>query len=306
MDSMRQNDTSAAGKPGLPVPEHTDTAALAFDFDGTLINSGLDKGVHILCAVWAAFFENGLSEYLHPTALEIDVERMEAAYLQYPGAPRFQQLSALANSLINDDTRSLNESELATLPPHVYRGYPGLKESYNSIYSGLNNSAAAAYWRPFEAAEAVLRRLSRRHDLYIASGVTADLLLEDIERYSLDSTLFKGIYGGNSGGGADKGELLLAIQGLHYPALLFVGDSNRDLAYAREAGAAFFRIRENDDFFRLEKALETHTPNQPEFWEFSDEEKLFLFEKSLAVIRSFLVRGKTRACEQMIKLIHEG
>ena len=288
MELSQKRDSAAPESPGMQVPDHPDAAALAFDFDGTLINSGLDKGVHIICAVWAAFRENGLEEYLHPASLEIDIARMEAAYLEYPGAPRFQQLSALTNSLIYNDTRALEENELPTLPPAVYRVYSGLKESYNSIYSGLNNSAAAIYWKPFAAVPVVLERLSRKHDLYIASGVTEELLRDDFERHSLNPGLFQGIYGGNASGGSDKGDLLRAIKGLNYPALLFVGDSNRDLLYAKEAGSAFFRIRENQDFLRLEELLSAGLPDEPDPWEFTDEEKEFLHKKSFAVIRRFL------------------
>ena len=292
----------------MELSHKRDAAALAFDFDGTLIDSGLDKGVHIICAVWGAFRENGLDEYLHPASLEIDIARMVAAYLEYPGAPRFQQLSALTNSLIHNDTRALEEHELSTLPSAVFRVYPGLKESYNSIYSGLNNSAAARYWKPFAAVPAVLERLSRNHDLYIASGVTEELLRDDFERHSLNTGLFQGIYGGNASGGSDKGDLLRAIKGCDYPALLFIGDSNRDLLYAKEAGAAFFRIRENSDFLRLEELLSTGVPDEPDPWEFTDGEKAFLHEKSFAVIRRFLTgssfyRNSNQSYDEMTAMI---
>src|SRR5512137_2657860 len=77
-------------------------SAIAFDFDGTLVHSGNDKCVHIMYAAYVACAETRFRRFLHPHDPGRDVERLLRGLLQYPGAPRFQQLAALLNSLIHN------------------------------------------------------------------------------------------------------------------------------------------------------------------------------------------------------------
>jgi len=282
----------------------TDSPAIAFDFDGTLINSGLDKGIHIMYAVWSAFRENGIGHYLHPEDIKTDIDRMLAAYILYPGAPRFQQLSALSNSLINQEADSVDEADLSVFPDDAAAVYPNIKSSYNRIYSRLNDTAAELYWRPFPAVPETLRKLAQSLDLYIASGVTEDLLFGDLERHSIDKNLFRGIFGGNLRGGADKAELLRGIRDRGYPGLLFVADSNRDLIYARQAGACFFRIRENEDFNRLTRSLENRLPDETENWTFTTEELDFFRRKTQTILQSILMTERYEDYKMITGIIH--
>ncbi len=267
--------------------------AIAFDFDGTLINSGLDKGIHIMCAVWNAFIENNLLDFIHTDKVEIDVKRMLDAYIQYPGAPRFQQLNALINSLIYNKPIAFQEEELSSLPAELQKKYPEVKNSYNRVYSALNNTAAEIHWKPFPSVKQVLKDLSKSYDLHIASGVTEDLIWEDLRRHGFNSQLFSGVYGGNSKGGADKAELLKYIKKLGYSEVLFVADSNRDLLYAQTAGTRFFRIKNNEDFIRLKNELNTADqsglPDEQEPWSFTDSELQFFFVKTKQILENIVL-----------------
>lgn len=285
--------------------------AIAFDFDGTLINSGLDKGIHIMCAVWIAFIENKLTPFLHMDNVDIDIERMLAAYIKYPGAPRFQQLNALMNSLIHNNPVSFKEDDLSFLPGEVREKYTSLKNSYNRAYSGLNNTAAELHWKPFPSVKEVLLELSRSVDLFIASGVTEDIIREDLERHNFDVSLFRGVYGGNAKGGSDKADLLKRIKGFGYSEVLFVADSNRDLLYAHTAGTSFFRIREDDDFVRLKNSLKKAVieggedfPDEQSPWSYSEEELHFFFEKTKSVIQTLILPDRDYDYTDICTLIH--
>lgn len=76
--------------------------AIAFDFDGTLIQGGLDKGIHILYSSWMACYNTGYRKYLNPENPAQNVDIMLSAYFNYPGPPRFQQLSAIVNVFSGD------------------------------------------------------------------------------------------------------------------------------------------------------------------------------------------------------------
>ncbi len=283
--------------------------AIAFDFDGTLINSGLDKGIHIMCAVWIAFLENDLGGYLHPTEPEADVRRMLSAYINYPGAPRFQQLSATVNSLVNDRPEAFDEEDLRSLPLGIRDNYAGLKEVYNRVYSALNDTAAEHYWKPFADVKRILPELARRFDLYIASGVTQDLIFKDLERHDFDTGLFLGIYGGDTAGGSDKAFLLKKIRNMGYSDVLFVADSNRDLLYAGEAGVRFFRIRENADFLRLRDELAVGIPDETSSWTYTAGELDFFSSKTVDILRDSIIPGRKDSygkdfCREVTALIH--
>lgn len=303
-DISRQAAFPQEKSPDGKIPAGRKKAAVAFDFDGTLIDSGLDKGIHIMCASWIAFLENGLEDYLNQAEPEEDVRKMLAAYVKYPGAPRFQQLSAVVNSLVNADPSALDEGDLSALPLRVGEKYPGLKDVYNRVYSALNDTAAELYWKPFPVVKKILVELAESFDLYIASGVTQHLIMEDLKRHDFDAGLFMGMYGGDTAGGSDKAFLLKKIRDRGYERVLFVADSNRDLLYAREAGAAFFRIRKNGDFLRLRSELAEGMPDEQSTWTYTDGELEFFSEKTTKIIREIILPGHTEDWRGMTEIIH--
>ncbi len=301
------------------------TTALVFDFDGTLVDGGLDKGIHIMYAAWVTCFENGLAAHLHPRNLEIDLARLLQAYLLYPGAPRFLQLKALAGALLGQE--QLDEARLS-LEPGVLEAFPRLKEPYNRLYSALNVAAASRYWRPFPSCKGVLAALAKDYDLFIASGVPRKLLEEDLTRFDFDRGLFQGVFGSDQRGGSDKGTLLKKIKNSGYRELLFVGDSTKDLEYAGQAGIPFFRIRADDDFSRLQIALtaglpgeglpdaalpdaalpgeglpDTGLPDESRPWTFTEDE-IALYRRKVTLLLESYVSGKRLSPEEISRLVN--
>jgi phosphoglycolate phosphatase-like HAD superfamily hydrolase len=258
--------------------------AIAFDFDGTLLQGGLDKSVHIMYSSWMACFNTGYRKFLNPDNPARDVETMLSAYLNYPGSPRFQQLSAIVNSLINGNPESVNEIEELNVDDSLKLEYPILKKLFNTIYSDLNDLAAENYWKPFPAIKKTLEILSRTFDLYIASGVTEDILQEDFNHHHFDRSLFCGIYGGNNRGGSDKASILKKIKHSGYKDVLFIGDSTKDLEYAIEAGVNFFRIKDNNDYIRLLSDIGEDFPNEKKKWSFTEKDINFFKHKTLYIL----------------------
>ena len=249
--------------------------AIAFDFDGTLVRTGHDKGLHIIYASWVACAECGLEGVVHGgDDLAGEVDRIVTAYLRYPGAPRFQQLAAIVNSLVNNEPTAFDDVAVLGAGEEVAESYGKVRARYNEIYSGLNDIAAEKYWGPFSSVKRVLQELSQDHDLFVASGVTQDILEGDFDKHGFDRDIFDGIYGGNLEGGNDKGEILKELWGRGYWDLLFVADSNKDLEYAIEADARFYRIEDDDSYGRLmELIVAGERPNQREYWTFTAEEE---------------------------------
>lgn len=263
--------------------------ALAFDFDGTLTHNGrlnLDKSVHIMYSTWVACRENGFEKFLRPRQLRSDVYQMTRAYIRYPGSPRFQQLAAIVNALVNRRYEAPASFEGFGLDERYRSLYEGVRERYNALYSELNNVAAARFWKPYASAKAVLKQLSRQYDCYVASGVTQDILEEDFTRYRFSRRVFKGIYGGNTRGGSDKGEILRRIRAMGYDRVVFVADSNKDLEYARAAGVEFYRVRGNDDVARLPQAIRHRIPRIGA-WPFSVEELRFMRETTRELLEPY-------------------
>jgi phosphoglycolate phosphatase-like HAD superfamily hydrolase len=255
--------------------------AIAFDFDGTLIRGGLDKGVHILYASWVACRECGFERHVHPDRIGDDLARAIRAYIRYPGAPRFQQLSAIVNGLVNDRPEAVDDPAALGVGPPLLAAYAAVRECYNRVYSELNDAAAARHWRPFPSVMSTLAALRERHDLYIASGVTQDILERDLDHHGFDRGLFVGIRGGNARGGDDKGQILSGIRARGYRDLLFAGDSNKDLEYAKAGGARFFRIREDGDFARLRRAAaQAPFPDEPDPWDYTEADLAFFRRKA--------------------------
>jgi phosphoglycolate phosphatase-like HAD superfamily hydrolase len=285
--------------------KNSKSSAIAFDFDGTLIRGGrlnIDKAVHIMYSSWIACRENGFEEFLRPRQLTSDVFQMGRAYIRYPGAPRFQQLDAILNALINRRYGAVASFGEFGLDERYRNNYERIRGRYNELYSALNNVAAAKYWKPYESAKAVLKTLHRDYDLYIASGVTQDILEEDFARHRFSRSLFKGIHGGTIRGGSDKGEILKSIRALGYTHVVFVADSNKDLEYANEAGVSFYRIRDNEDFARLPQALTGRIPKITA-WPFSVRELRFMRETTRHLLERY-VAGRPLTPRQITQLIN--
>ena len=75
---------------------------------------GHDKGIHLMYSSWVACYESGFKEFLHLDALHEDIERLLRAYLKYHGAPRFQQLTAFLNALINNIPDAVDDPKAFT------------------------------------------------------------------------------------------------------------------------------------------------------------------------------------------------
>lgn len=265
--------------------------AIAFDFDGTLVRTGLtglDKGIHIMYATYVACQECGFRRYLHPEAPEQDVARMLRAYLCYPGAPRFQQLAALVNCLVNDCPQAVADAAGLKVEATLQAEYEGVRRRYNGLYSALNDTAAARYWAPFPSVKSTLTALARDFDLYVASGVTQDILEADLKHHGFDVALFQQIRGGNTTGGSDKGEILADIRGKGYADVLFVADATLDQQYAKRAGTRFYRIRCDEDYPRLMELLRQGFPDQQEPWDYSPDDRRIFSAKALHLVRRHL------------------
>ena len=277
--------------------------AIAFDFDGTLVGSGSDKCVHVMYAAYVACAATGFRRFLQPLDPGRDVERLLRGVLPYPGAPRFQQLAALMNSLIHDRPVVVEAPAGLGIEPALAAEYEGVRNTFNTTYSALNDAAAATYWKAYPTALAAVPRLALDFDLYIASGVPQDLLEADLVRHGYDPRHFRGIWGANRQGGADKAELLGRIRSLGYHDVLFVGDATRDLEYAQAAGVKFFRVEGADDFLRLEAMVGQGFPDRPEPWVWTDAELEFFRAKTLHLIEALLA-GRPLSPLEAAEAIH--
>lgn len=87
--------------------------AIVYDFDGPLVSSVWDKVVHILFSSFVACWDTGFNKFLHPENLEIDINKMIHGLIKYPGAPRFQQLSAVVSCIVRNKPEAVKDpSEL--------------------------------------------------------------------------------------------------------------------------------------------------------------------------------------------------
>ena len=254
-------------------------SVIVFDFDGTLIRGGQDKGIHLMYASWVACYESGFREFLRPDTPDEDVDRLLHAYLKYPGAPRFQQFTAFVNSLINNNPIAVDDPTELNISQESQSRYDDVRNTYNTVYSSLNDIAAEKYWRPFPSVKETLRFLAEYYDLYIASGLPQNLLKQDVRHHGFERALFLGIFGSDKRGGSDKGKILKKIKAKGYKEMLFVGDSTKDLEYAAIANVNFFRIKENSDYQRLLNILPERMPDENQLWTFTKEEIEF-FKKT--------------------------
>jgi phosphoglycolate phosphatase-like HAD superfamily hydrolase len=277
--------------------------AIAFDFDGTLVRSGFDKGVHIMYAAYAACAATGFRGFLHPEDPGLDVERLLRALLAYPGAPRFQQLAALLNSLLHDRPLSVEVPAELGIEPGLAAEFPQVRQIYNTVYSGLNEAAASVYWTAFPDALEALPRLAVDSDLYIASGVPQDIVEADLARHGYDRRLFQAVWGANRQGGDDKAELLGRIRARGYRDVLFVGDTIRDLEYAQLAGVKFFRITASEDFTRLTALARTGFPDQTVPWSWTARDRDFFRSRTRRLVEALLA-GRPYSPAEACDVIH--
>jgi len=277
--------------------------AIAFDFDGTLVHSGYDKGVHIMYATYLACATSGFRRFLHPRDPSQDVERLLRGLLQYAGAPRVQQLAALVNSLIHDRPVAVETPAGLGLEPELAAEYENVRGAYDAVYTALNEAAAAKYWKAYPAARETIPRLAADFDLYIASGVPQDLLEADLVRHGYDRRIFQAIWGANRQGGADKTEILRRIAARGYEDVLFVGDANRDLEYARAAGVKFFRMETPEDFLRLAALVRDGFPDLAESWTWTEADKEFFRTKTRRLVDALLA-GRPLSPTEATDAIH--
>jgi len=247
--------------------------------------------------------ENGFEGFLRPGRLKADVWQMRRAYMRYPGAPRFQQLAAIVNALVNRRYDAPESFEGFGLDERFRQCYERVRARYNELYSAMNSVAAEKYWTPYPSAKKTLRSLARDYDLYVASGVTQDILEKDLVRHRFDAGLFKGVFGGNVKGGDDKGQILARIRGAGYERVIFVADSNKDWEYAQAAGVDFYRIQRDEDFPRLLEAVKRRLPRGRK-WSFSRRELSFMSEKALLLLQRH-AGGAALSPAQAVRLINQ-
>ncbi len=269
------------------MPGHE--CAIAFDFDGTLIQNGplnSDKGVHIIFSTWYACRRTAFRQFLSAGSDDL-TGRMVGAYIHYPGSPRFEQFSAIVNALVKGKNVSVPAFEGFGLDASFRAEYEKARQIYNRVYSALNDAAAERFWKPYASVKDFLARMAGHYDLAIVSGVTQDILEEDFKRHRFDSACFTAIHGGNAAGGNDKGQILAALKQQGYRDILFVADSNKDLEYAQSAGVKFYRIRLDADYQRLDAMLPGEFPDERAPWAFEAFELDFFRVKSAHLIENY-------------------
>lgn len=264
------------------------TKAIVFDFDGPLVSSGWDKAVHILFSSFVSCWETDFKRFLHPDNLEIDIEKMIQGFLKYPGAPRFQQLSAIVSCIVRGKPEAVKDPSELGIDISLQKEYKKLQERYNQFYSGLNEAASKMFWKPLRPVKRVIKIFSKEYDLYVASGIIQEILEKDFDRYNFDRNLFSGIMGSDTSGKIDKAEILRQIKNKGYQEVLFIGDSSKDLEYARKAGVKFFRIKTEKDYERLMEEIKKGLPDQDNPWEYSEEEIQTIKTKVLFLMKAYI------------------
>ncbi len=267
--------------------------AIVFDFDGPLIGSGQDKAVHILFSAFVACMDTGFRIFLHPDNPEMDLEKMIEGLINYPGAPRFQQLSAIVSCIVRDVPEAVKEPAELGIDENLQNEYQKLKERYNQFYSSLNDAAAKLYWKPLEGIHKIIEELSESYDLYVASGIIQEILEKDFDRHGFDRKKFSAILGSNPAGDIDKANILKKIKEKGYREILFIGDSKKDFEYARQAGVKFYRVTESTDYRELMEEIRNRNelPDQNEMCEFTGQQISTIKSKVLSLMK-FLCHWK--------------
>ncbi|MCM8759718.1 MAG: HAD hydrolase-like protein [Candidatus Omnitrophica bacterium] len=279
--------------------------AIVFDFDGPLVGSGQDKAVHILFSAFVACWDTGFRKFLHPENLEMDLDRMIKGLVNYPGAPRFQQLSAIVSCIVRDVPEAFRDPAELGIDENFQTEYQRLKERYNHFYSSLNQAAAKLYWKPLEGVKQVIEELAEDYDLYVASGIIQEILEKDFDQHGFDKKMFSGVFGSNPEGDIDKAKILERIKGKGYRDVLFIGDSKKDFEYARKAGVKFYRVKEKKDYKKLMKDIKNGLPDQDEVYEFTDQELSRIKDRVLFLMKIY-VSGKKPSFHEITTYINTG
>lgn len=280
--------------------------AIVFDFDGPLISSGQDKAVHILFSAFVACWDTRFRMFLHPENPEIDLDKMIKGLVNYPGAPRFQQLSAIVSCIVRNVHEAVKDPAELGIDSEMQKEYEILKDRYNQFYSSLNESAAKLYWKPLEGVHEIIEELSKNYDLYVASGIIQEILEKDFEHHGFDRNLFAGIFGSNIAGDIDKAKILEKIKSRGYKNILFIGDSRKDFEYAQKAGVKFYRIKESRDYQKLMMEIKTTgLPDQNDICEFTFQELSEIKSKTLSLMKLY-ASGNKLSYKQITTFINTG
>jgi len=279
--------------------------AIVFDFDGPLVGSGRDKSIHILFSAYVSCWETCFKKFLHPENPEIDLEKMLKGLKNYPGAPRFQQLSAIISCLVRDKPEAVQSPAELGIDSHLQQQYKKLQEKYNEYYSSLNKAAAKKFWKVLEGVKEIIEKFSKDYDLYVASGIIQEILEKDFEHHGFDKKYFAGIMGSNTTGDIDKSVILKKIKEKGYKDILFIGDSRKDFEYARKAGVKFFKVKTSDDYKRLLKQMKQTFPDEQDVCEFSEEEIKLIKSKVLALMKLY-ASGNRPTYDEITTFINTG
>ncbi|HOK79644.1 MAG TPA: HAD hydrolase-like protein [bacterium] len=278
--------------------------AIVFDFDGPLVGSGQDKAIHILFSAFVACHDTGFRKFLHPDHPELDISKMLKGLVNYPGAPRFQQLSAIVSSIVRDIPEAVADPHELCIDESLVNEYQKLQQRYNEFYSGLNEAAAKRFWKPLKGVKTLIKKLSKDYDLYVASGIIQDILEKDFQHHKFDRKLFCGIMGSNQEGNIDKSMILKQIKNRSYQDVLFIGDSRKDLEYARKAGVKFFRVKSAQDYKVLvEKMKQQDLPDVQDMCEFTEQQLQRIRSKTLALMNQYL-SGKILSYQEITTFIN--
>lgn len=276
---------------------------IAFDFDGTLINSGNDKVIHVMYSAYAACHATGFRQFLDLDDAPADLHRIMRTHIPNAGAPRFHQLAAIVNTIATGRREAL-DLQATDLDDALLQEYPTVKQTYNDIYSALNAAAAQHHWDVFPSAKPTLQELAQTCDLAIASGVTHDILIADLAHHNFDLDLFIDVRGADTDGGTNKADILTDLRSRGYRDILFVGDSTRDQQYAAQAGTKFYRIAHDADFPRLLDTLKTHLPDNRRPWQYTETDKAFFARKTIHLMQQ-LIAAHPLTPEQTTHYIHQ-
>ncbi|MGC8805366.1 MAG: HAD family hydrolase, partial [Candidatus Ratteibacteria bacterium] len=105
-------------------------------------------------------------------------------------------------------------------------------------------------------------------------------------------------------GNIDKSVILKQIKNKSYQDVLFIGDSRKDLEYARKAGVKFFRVKSAQDYKVLvEKMKQQDLPDAQDMCEFTEQELQRIRSKTLALMNQYL-SGKILSYEEITTFIN--
>lgn len=187
--------------------------AIAFDFDGTLIDSKNIKTENY-CKAFEMVFKTGKEKR------PIIIESCE----QKAGANRFIQLQDTLQKLNLNVT---NEQ----------------KQNWSHIYSLLNKKSLQKITE-FPAVRKILNELRKNYHLFAISGILHDEFLQELSKRNLIKYFIES-------NGGDKTSFLISLKERRYSYILFVGDTNYDKQIACDVGVDFYMINTNNDFLEL-------------------------------------------------------